>query len=96
MPTDKEWDQEIRMRMVLARRLVRQAWPGELGERIVDQLGGDDMDSGSEFLFALETLVRADNVDPVVALRRTDVQSCLNLGRNVDQWLARGIGHQIK
>ena len=90
------WSRSKPARVREAKRYVLQAWPGGLGERVIDQLGGDDMDPGSEFLFTLEQIIYAGTQDPVAMLRTVDVQACLNLRRNLDRWLAQGLGYQIR
>jgi hypothetical protein len=90
------WSRSRSARAGEAKKYVLRAWPGDLGERVIDQLGGDDMDPGSEFLFILGQIIYAGTQDPVEMLRTVNVQACLNLRRDLDRWLARGLGCQIR
>ena len=85
---------KVGQRVEQAKRFIRAAHPGELGNRLIRELGGSGMDDFDIVPYQLNQLVQ-QGVDPAPVLRRVDVEWAIMEYKNRPESLGKHVAYQL-
>jgi hypothetical protein len=85
---------EVGQRVEQAKGIIRAAHPGELGNRLIRELGGSSMDDFDIVPYQLNQLVQ-QGIDPIPVLRRVDVEWTIVEYKNQPGRLGRHVARQL-